>query len=114
MVLVAVAVAAPVAYAKVVNGTGGDDLLVGTNNADEITGRGGDDRTRGKQGDDTYNYASGWGRDVVVDSGGRDGLDFRRSTRTWSPTCARERRSTTRTWAGHGTAPATSLGTLRG
>ncbi len=76
MVLVAVAVAAPVAYAKVVNGTGGDDLLVGTNNADEITGRGGDDRTRGKQGDDTYNYASGWGRDVVVDSGGRDGLDF--------------------------------------
>lgn len=76
LVVVAVAVAAPVAYAKVVNGTEGNDVLNGTNNNDRITGKRGDDRTRGRAGNDAYNYANGWGQDVVVDSGGRDALNF--------------------------------------
>ena len=64
------------ALAAVRTGTDNPETLVGTKRADKITAKGGNDLTIGKKGNDTYFYQNGWGLDPLIDSAGRDTLDF--------------------------------------
>jgi hypothetical protein len=78
LALFAVLLIAGPAFAKVVNGTNGDDMLIGTKRKDQITGGGGQDLLKGKGGNDTYFFADNWGNDTLVETakGGIDTLDF--------------------------------------
>lgn len=51
-------------------GNTGDNLLQGGAGNDSLTGGAGNDRLEGGEGDDLYNFARGWGRDVIEDTGG--------------------------------------------
>lgn len=60
-------------------GTGGSDVLRGTDVADRIRGGRGDDLLSGGRGGDIYYYGAGDGADVIVeakDAGALDGLAF--------------------------------------
>ena len=76
--LVALALCSGVALAATKIGTDAAETLTGTNDNDRITGKGGDDITIGKKGNDLYNYPGTWNFDTVIDSGGKDALDFSR------------------------------------
>jgi Ca2+-binding RTX toxin-like protein len=69
---VLLAVFASVAYAAVIQGTSGNDTLVGTSKSDVIFGRGGDDELRGRnQSDD---LRAGPGNDTIYGENGADVL----------------------------------------
>jgi len=64
-------------------GNGGDDILrggldndtlLGGTGDDTLDGGAGNDRLLGGSGFDTYNFNTGWGRDVVIDSDGQGQL----------------------------------------
>src|SRR5687767_6373350 len=76
MALVALALCSGVALAATKIGTEASETLTGTRDNDRITGKGGDDITIGKKGNDAYSYADGWGTDAVVDSAGKDTVNF--------------------------------------
>ena len=82
-VALAVLLAAGVALAATVTGTGNDEELVGTRYADTISAKGGDDLARGLRGADEIRGGSG--EDVL--RGGR-GDDVLRSQDIFSPTAA--------------------------
>jgi hypothetical protein len=63
------AVAGGVALAATIDGTKGDDRLIGTLKADQIDGKGGQDLIRGRLGADTLNSGAG---DDTVYAGPRD------------------------------------------
>ena len=64
-------VAAP-ALAKVITGTNGDDVLIGTNNRDDISGKDGDDVIQGRDaGDDLFGEG---GEDKVQGNNGPDDI----------------------------------------
>ena len=46
----------------------GNDIIVGTNGSDTFYDLGGDDTIRGGDGADVYNFASGFGQDVIEES----------------------------------------------
>ncbi|HYC41804.1 MAG TPA: calcium-binding protein [Noviherbaspirillum sp.] len=50
------------------NGTMGNDFIVGTSGIDLIDGKAGDDMLQGGTGGDTYIFASGSGRDTIVET----------------------------------------------
>ncbi|MEQ9726992.1 calcium-binding protein [Pseudomonas sp. WHRI 8822A] len=53
-----------------ISGLGGDDLLTGGAGSDTLSGGVGNDTLRGGQGADTYRFSRGGGRDVIDDAGG--------------------------------------------
>lgn len=53
-----------------IQGLGGDDLLIGGAGFDTLSGGLGNDTLRGGQGADTYRFGRGGGRDVIDDAGG--------------------------------------------
>ena len=53
-----------------ISGLGSDDLLIGGAGSDTLTGGLGNDTLRGGQGADTYRFSRGGGRDVIDDAGG--------------------------------------------
>ncbi|MER0044607.1 calcium-binding protein [Pseudomonas sp. MGal98] len=53
-----------------ISGLGGDDLLIGGAGFDTLSGGAGNDTLRGGQGADTYRFSRGDGRDVIDDAGG--------------------------------------------
>lgn len=75
-----------VKIAIAINGTEGDDNLIGNSDPDiingfggndTIEGQGGDDVLNGGDGNDTYVFALGFGRDLISDaSGADDRVDF--------------------------------------
>lgn len=56
-----------------IDGTGGNDTLIGTNDRDDIDGRAGDDILRGRGGNDDLDGDGG--SDILWGGAGRDGLD---------------------------------------
>src|SRR5688572_24435707 len=56
----------------ILEGTAGDDLLVGTDTADTINGAAGNDRLEGQQGDDLLD--GGTGDDTLLGGEGNDSL----------------------------------------
>ena len=72
LVMVAIFVAAGVALAATITGTGKDETLIGTAYADTIKAKGGADEVRGLGGPDLL-YGNG-GRDEVVGGYGQDKL----------------------------------------
>ena len=72
MVALILALTAGVAAAKIVNGTAGNDRLVGTNKADRINGKAGNDNIYGKNGNDKMIGAPG--NDLLSGSGGDDNI----------------------------------------
>jgi hypothetical protein len=76
--LLVLLVAGP-AFSKVVDGTDGPDVLVGTKRSDQINGKGDPDVLKGKGGNDTYIFEDGWDQDTALIEGrrgGKDTLDF--------------------------------------
>jgi hypothetical protein len=72
------ALASP-ALAKVLVGTDGPDVLIGTKRSDQITGKGDPDILKGRAGNDTYFFDDGWGQDTALiekRDRGKDTLDF--------------------------------------
>ncbi len=67
-----VALTAGVATAAIVDGTAGNDRLVGTDKADRINGKAGDDKIYGKNGNDEMIGAPG--NDLLSGSGGNDNI----------------------------------------
>jgi Ca2+-binding RTX toxin-like protein len=61
---------------QLVQGTVGDDKLVGTTAKEIFNGATGDDQLSGLVGNDIYQYKLGDGKDVVVDKGGVDRIEF--------------------------------------
>lgn len=62
-----------------IEGLGGDDLLVGDIGNDTLSGAAGNDTLLGGQGADVYRFGPGGGRDVIEDTGGdwaRNILEF--------------------------------------
>jgi Ca2+-binding RTX toxin-like protein len=57
-------------------GTGGDDVLHGTNVNDRMDGLAGDDLLVGGEGNDTYFVTTDSGSDYIEDSGGQDTVRF--------------------------------------
>jgi Ca2+-binding RTX toxin-like protein len=59
-------------------GNAGANLLEGGAGNDRLVGAAGNDTLQGGEGSDTYVYASGWGRDVIADTGaeGVDVIEF--------------------------------------
>ncbi len=81
LVVAAPAMAAHLAGLNIKQGSGGDDVLVGTNRADGLFGRNGDDVLYGRGGGDFLdadssmnNNVRGTGRDVVYGQGGPDDI----------------------------------------
>jgi Ca2+-binding RTX toxin-like protein len=75
----AVGAVAPMAFARIIGGTSGNDTLNGTARADSIAGRGGDDRINGLAGDDAITgdagddtISGGPGEDIIYAGAGRD------------------------------------------
>ena len=71
-----------VAAFRIIEGTGEDDRLRGTDRADQITGRAGNDRLEGEDGDDLLNGGSGNdriegddGNDRLIGGTGNDRID---------------------------------------
>ena len=56
------------------DGSAGDDTLLGLGGNDTLDGGQGDDLLDGGAGDDTYRFAVGGGSDAIVDVGGMDRL----------------------------------------
>lgn len=67
-----------------IEGTPGDDHLIGNDGINVIVGKSGDDRLEGKGGVDMYMFSDGWGADTIVELNGVDGgfdiLDFTQVT----------------------------------
>ena len=59
-----------------IDGTAGDDLILGTAVNDRIDAKAGNDVVFGLTGDDTYTYNTGDGQDWVIDAGGANTLKF--------------------------------------
>lgn len=51
-----------------ISGTGGSDVLLGTNLEDRFDGLAGDDTLEGGEGNDVYAFAAGSGRDTILDT----------------------------------------------
>ena len=52
----------------VLQGTPGDDYLVGYSSADVLDGGAGNDTLIGNKGDDTYIFGRGYGHDTIIDT----------------------------------------------
>jgi|GEM_PF-1343128 len=65
-----------IGYDKLVNGSAGNDVLVGDKRNDTLVGGQGNDQLSGSSGDDTYQYNLGDGNDVIIDSGGYDRIEL--------------------------------------
>jgi hypothetical protein len=79
LALFAVLLIAGPALSKVLGGTDGPDILIGTKRSDQINGKGDPDVLKGKGGNDTYIFENGWGQDTALIEtrrGGKDTLDF--------------------------------------
>jgi hypothetical protein len=79
LALFAVLLIAGPAFSKVLGGTDGPDILIGTKRSDQINGKGDPDVLKGKGGNDTYIFENGWGQDTALIEtrrGGKDTLDF--------------------------------------
>ncbi len=61
---------------EIINGTSGNDTLVGGAGNDRITGGLGDDTLFGGLGNDTYVFQTGDGIDSITDTGGFDRIEF--------------------------------------
>jgi Ca2+-binding RTX toxin-like protein len=72
VVMVLVAVFATAAYAAVITGRNGSDLIIGTPKRDQIDARGGKDRVNGMAGDD--HIVGGLGPDRLYGADGDDTL----------------------------------------
>ncbi len=57
-------------------GLGGNDILIGGKGNDHLAGGTGNDVLAGGLGNDTYVFENNWGKDVIIDDGGHDILDF--------------------------------------
>ena len=62
-------------------GKEGTDLLIGGIGDDHLFGGSGNDKSYGGPGDDTYYFEDNWGVDTLVDSPGKNVLDFSRVTK---------------------------------
>ena len=63
-----------------IEGTPGNDVLIGNGGYNIIIGNAGDDLLKGEGGPDTYMFADGWGVDTIEDSEGIDVIDFSLTT----------------------------------
>ena len=61
-------------------GKAGNDLLIGGKGNDHLFGGRGNDKLYGGRGNDTYYFEDEWGIDTLVDSAGKDTVDFSRVT----------------------------------
>ncbi|MDO4248224.1 MAG: calcium-binding protein, partial [Neisseria sp.] len=64
-------------YLQLMNGTDGNDVIVGGADDDIINGRDGNDRLDGGSGVDTFVFTGNWGQDIVTGSDGEDHMYFR-------------------------------------
>jgi hypothetical protein len=63
------------AFSKVVDGTDGPDILIGSKRADQINGKGDPDVLKGRGGNDTYIFEDNWSQDTALIEGRRGGKD---------------------------------------
>lgn len=61
----------------IIDTKGGNDVIKALGGNDTLIGGTGDDRLDGGLGNDTYIYNRGDGKDIVIDSGGHDTLQFK-------------------------------------
>ncbi|CAK0760405.1 serralysin [uncultured Gammaproteobacteria bacterium] len=63
--------------AQVMRGTSGDDTLVDLSGVNLLDGGAGNDLLQGQGGNDTYVFGRGYGHDLIIDTRGRETIQFK-------------------------------------